>query len=362
MIDAHLQAATESIQRVKKNIQRLIFIAPEVLDYILATFAAGGHILLADTHGVGKTSLARALAGSISWGTGEALLEGQVKFKDFARVQGTVDLLPQDIVGFNRYQAATQSFVFQPGPIFSNVLLCDEINLLTPKTQGGFLQAMEEGVVTVDGVTYQIPAPFLLIATMNVRGEHLFRLPLPQLDRFAIRVSLGFPSEKDEHSIIRMHGDASAWDQFSAVAEVGEVLAWQHLIPKVEIHDKVIDYIVRFIRQSRSVLASGSASVSASNAGVAANSSSSNSRVTSGADDNYHLLSSSVVSGGLSSRAGIKISQLARALALVRGEKFATIDHVKELAVPVLAHRLAQVEAGQESAARIREIETRVAV
>ncbi len=333
MIDAYLSSASTSIARVKKNIQRLIFVQPSCLDYILATLVSGGHILLADTHGVGKTSLARALAASIDWSVkNKKTDDGQetigkivtVQSKEFARVQGTVDLLPQDILGFNRYNNMTQSFVFQPGPIFANILLCDEINLLTPKTQGAFLQAMEEKMVTIDGVTYQIPNPFLLMATMNIRGQHLFHLPLPQLDRFAIRLSLGYPNEKDEKSILKIHGNSTAWQNFHPVVELGEILAWQKLLIEIEIHERVIDYIVRFIRKTRE--------------------------------------KSQKVFHGLSARAGIKISQLARALAMVRGEKIVTIDHVKELLIPVFAHRLGEEENIESFAAVISEIEKTISV
>ena len=174
--------ASDGIRRIIDNVRSLISIDARTIEHLLAAKMAGGHVILADSHGVGKTSLAKALAASIRWDTTDTSDHG-VAMDHFSRIQCTVDLLPQDILGFNRYDIASGSFTFTRGPLFAHFVLCDEINLLTPKTQGSFLQAMEEQAVTVEGTTYRLPDPFFIIATMNLKGAHLFPLPIPQLDR-----------------------------------------------------------------------------------------------------------------------------------------------------------------------------------
>jgi MoxR-like ATPase len=191
--------------------------------------------------------------------------------------------------------------IFTEGPIFAHFILCDEINLLTPKTQGSFFQAMQEQIVTIEGKTYTLPDPFFIIATMNLEGVHLFPLPAPQLDRFTIRISVGFPDSETEGEIIKMHGRDDAWDGFGPVITPQELLSWQRMVDNVQIHKDVVDYIVACVRRTR---------------------------------DNPE------VSMGASPRAGIKVSRLARAMALVRGLDYVPLDLVKEIFVPAMAHRL----------------------
>jgi MoxR-like ATPase len=290
----------EAIRKLITNIRSIIFIDEKKLEYIIASKIAGGHVILADFHGVGKTSLARALAGSIIWDRKEENVQG-IGIEPFKRIQCTVDLLPQDILGYSRFAASTDRMVFMEGPIFAHFILCDEINLLTPKTQGSFFQAMQEQSVTVEGRTYELPDPFFIIATMNLEGVHLFPLPAPQLDRFMIQISIGFPGEEMEAEIIAMHGKENAWAGFKPVIQHTDLLRWQHEVDEVEIHPDVITYIVSCIRQTRN---------------------------------------NPEVEICASPRAGIKVSRLARALALVRGEPFVSIDLVKEIFVPSVAHRL----------------------
>ena len=216
---ADARGVSTEIQRLLDNVRSLIYIDPRTLEFLIAAKIAGGHVILADSHGVGKTSLARALAQSIEWQGprrgGADGTDGEVAHVDlsvadvsvadvsvenvpissFSRIQCTVDLLPQDILGFSRYELSTSSLIFNRGPIFAHFVLCDEINLLTPKTQGSFFQAMEEQAISIEGNTYHLPDPFFIIATMNLKGAHLFPLPVPQLDRFMVQLSLLYASD-----------------------------------------------------------------------------------------------------------------------------------------------------------------------
>ncbi|MEQ8350927.1 MAG: MoxR family ATPase [Leptospiraceae bacterium] len=297
---SYFGAAKEGILRLMANIKTVIYIDTRKLEYLIASKIAGGHVMLADSHGVGKTSLARALAGSIQWGSANQNQQG-VDIEHFSRIQCTVDLLPQDILGYNRFDMKTSQNQFNRGPIFAHFILCDEINLLTPKTQGSFFQAMEEQSVSIEGRTYDLPDPFFIISTMNLKGSHLFPLPAPQLDRFMLQISLGYPDEQSEGDIIEQHGKDNSWKGFGPVIDVGELLAWQRLVDEVTIHREVVDYIVALIRKTRTYPG---------------------------------------VITGCSPRAGIKLSRIARALSIMRGNDYVSIDTVKELAVPVLSHRL----------------------
>jgi MoxR-like ATPase len=228
-----------------------------------------------------------------------------------------VDLLPQDILGYSRFMDSSSRIAFVRGPIFAHYVLCDEINLLTPKTQGSFFQAMEEQAVTVEGRTYELPDPFFIIATMNLKGVHLFPLPAPQLDRFMIELSMGYPESSDEAAIVRQHGREDAWASFGPVVSSEELVDWQAQVDKVEIHPEIVNYIVACVRQSR-----------------------------------LHP----DVAMGASPRTGVKLSRLARALALVRGQDFVTVDLVKEIFLPAVAHRLVMNDASRNSGPVLQEI------
>ncbi|MCL2602779.1 MAG: AAA family ATPase, partial [Treponema sp.] len=220
----------DSIQALSANIRKLISVDERKLEYIIAAWIAGGHVILADSHGVGKTSLARALAQSVTWrnedigGASPSNDSTNISMEGFSRIQCTVDLLPQDILGYNRFIGQTGELVFNKGPVFAHFVLCDEINLLTPKTQGSFLQVMEEQSITIEGKHYPLRDPFFIIATMNLKGAHLFPLPAPQLDRFMLRLSLGYPSEEEERAIIEKHGRTDAWEGFSSVIDSGDLI------------------------------------------------------------------------------------------------------------------------------------------
>jgi MoxR-like ATPase len=311
--------AKEVHKKIKKlidNIKSTIYIDTHKLEYIIASLVAGGHVILADTHGVGKTSLARALAGSIKWQK-EDLNSDEIKVEKFNRIQCTVDMLPQDILGYNRIVSSSNQMVFHKGPIFAHFVLCDEINLLTPKAQGSFLQVMQEQAVTVEGRTFYLPDPFFIISTMNLKGAHLFPLPAPQLDRFMIRLSMGYPEPDDEAEIIVKHGKEDAWDNFKPVIGSKELIQWQRLVDSVTIHSDIIDYIVACVRQTR-----------------------------------FHP----DVHTGASPRTGVKLSRLARALSLIRGYNFVTIDTVKEIFYPAVTHRVIMNDPSQEAKGLLEEI------
>ena len=307
----------DEVSDLINNIKSVIYIDNRKLEYLVAANIAGGHVILADSHGVGKTSLARALAGSINWNRESSAVEQTetptngsggsgtgatgVAMDDFSRIQCTVDLLPQDILGYNRIVGTSHELLFHRGPIFAHFVLCDEINLLTPKTQGSFFQAMEEQNVTVEGKTFLLSDPFFIIATMNLKGSHLFPLPAPQLDRFMLQLSMGFPDGKDEAEIVKQHGRNDSWKHFGPVIGYDRIMGWKDLVDTVVISPEVVDYVVACVRRTR---------------------------------EHPEVLM------GASPRTGVTISRLARALSLIRGEDYVTIDTIKEILAPAMAHRL----------------------
>lgn len=305
-----------SIELLIRNIKRLISVDTKKLEYIIAAQIAGGHVILADSHGVGKTSLARALAQSIRW-RAEDMVSGDVRMEGFNRIQCTVDLLPQDILGYNRFIGNSGEMIFNKGPVFAHFVLCDEINLLTPKTQGSFLQVMEEQSITIEGRLYRLSDPFFIIATMNLRGVHLFPLPAPQLDRFMLRLSLGYPSVEDEREIIGRHGRMDAWDRFESVINSADLIRWKKMVDEVQMHPDVSSYIVDCIRQTR-----------------------------------VHP----DIETGASPRAGVRISRLVRSLALCRGLDYVPIDFVKETFIPAMAHRIVTRDPSISSEAPLESI------
>jgi len=298
----------QSVELLINNIKRLISVDTKKLEYIIAAQIAGGHVILADSHGVGKTSLARALAQSIRWHPQDMDAESvnaggssNAKMEGFSRIQCTVDLLPQDILGYNRFLSNSGEVFFNKGPIFAHFVLCDEINLLTPKTQGSFFQVMEEQSVTIEGKSYRLKDPFFIIATMNLKGVHLFPLPVPQLDRFMIRLSLGYPDEEDEKQIVNRHGRIDAWENFQSVIESADLIRWKKMVDEVQMHPDVTTYLVNCVRQTR------------------------------GHPD---------IEVPASPRAGVRISRLARSLALCRGMDYVPVDIIKEIFIHSMAHRI----------------------
>ena len=275
-------------ERVVANLGSAIHAAPETLRLPLLCLFAEGHVLVEDVPGVGKTVLAKALARSLEL--------------SFHRVQFTPDLLPTDVTGVNLFDRQSGAFRFRAGPVFANVLLVDEINRASPKTQSALLEAMQETQVTVDGTTHVLERPFLVIATQNpVEYEGTFPLPEAQLDRFAVRMTIGYPPHADEARMLAEQTTSPPLDHLQPVAGHAELLAAIHAARAVHVEDSVTRYVVALLRHTRA--------------------------------------SARLALGG-SPRSGISLLSLAKARALVEGRGFVIPEDVRALAVPVLGHRL----------------------
>ena len=260
----------------------------DAIETVVAALTARGHVLLEDVPGVGKTVLARALARSIQ--------------SEFRRIQCTPDLLPSDVTGVSLFNPRELQFEFRKGPVFAQVLLADEINRATPRTQSALLEAMEERQVSVDGVTHPLPEPFFLIATQNpVELAGTFPLPEAQLDRFLVRVSLGYPDETTETRMMLAQRERHPLSSLEPVTDAAGLLAAQQTVSRIHVHDALATYIQRIVAQTRS---------------------------------HPHA------AYGASPRGALSLMRAAQALAAIRGESYVRPDHVKRLAVAVLAHRI----------------------
>lgn len=275
-------------QKINDNISRVLIGKKDEIDLIMVSLFAGGHALLDDVPGTGKTVLAKSLAKSIQC--------------DFKRIQFTADLLPSDITGLSVYNQKTGEFDFQPGPAFTNILLADEINRTTPRTQSALLECMEEKQITVDGETKPLGAPFFVIATQNpVESSGTFALPEAQLDRFLVRLTLGYPSTKESVDILTNYISGSPLVQLDAVATGEEITAIQSAISGVLVSDPIKEYIVALVEATRK-------------------------------NDDVEL--------GVSTRGMLSMLRACQAYAAIHGRDYVLPDDVKALAVPVFAHRL----------------------
>ncbi len=291
---------------IVQNVERVVQGKPEVVELALICLLAEGHLLIEDVPGVGKTSLAKALATSIdaSW----------------KRVQFTPDLLPSDVVGVTVWNRGKDAFEFRPGPVFSNIVLADEINRASPKTQATLLESMEERQATIDGTTYPLRSPFVVMATQNpVEHEGTFPLPESQLDRFLMRLSIGYPGREAELAILDTHGGGTAIAELQPVANLAQVKGMIEAVRTVHVAPPVKAYLVDLAIATR-----------------------------------RH----SAIALGMSPRATLSLLRAARARAAAAGRNYVTPDDVKALAEPVLGHRLllnpeAQLQGG--TAARVLE-------
>jgi MoxR-like ATPase len=283
-----VEAAVGFVRRIEDNIRRAVKVRDDVLNHVVVALMAEGHILVEDYPGVGKTALARALSRTLDC--------------QFARVQCTADLLPADIVGANIYNQREQRFEFRPGPIFANIVLVDEINRASPKTQSGLLECMQERHVTVDVHSHELATPFMVFATQNpVEYEGTYPLPEAQVDRFMVRLSLGYPEPDDEAGMLAGHEAGDRVLELEPVVDRTDVLTAQDAARRVHASKALRDYVVALLRQTR-------------------------------ADSRVEL--------GASPRAGLMLLRAAKAHALVKGRDHALPDDVQALAPAVLSHRI----------------------
>ncbi|MFN4243631.1 MAG: AAA family ATPase [Tepidisphaerales bacterium] len=280
--------ANTAIQRLRDNIRQVFLGHARAVDLLLVGLIARGHVLIEDVPGVGKTILARSLARSIDC--------------RFSRIQLTPDLLPSDLLGVSVYDSQQQTFVFKPGPIFANIVLADEVNRTTPRTQSALLEAMAEEQVSVEGKTFRLERPFMVVATQNpFEFEGTYYLPENQLDRFLLRVSLGYPERSAEQKILLTQPGRFSLETLQPVLTGADVVALQDACPKVQMDAAVVDYILDLIEATRN-------------------------------DEALHL--------GVSPRGALALTGACQASAIVAGRDYVTPDDVKAMFLPVCAHRV----------------------
>jgi len=278
----------ERIAALRRSIESVIQGKSDVVDHTLVTLFSQGHLLIEDVPGVGKTMLAQALARSLD--------------VSFRRIQFTSDLLPSDIVGVSIYQPQSSSFEFKPGPVFSHVLLADEINRATPKTQSAMLEAMNEAQVTVDSSSYPMPQPFIVLATQNpIEHQGTYPLPESQLDRFLMRIRMGYPNEDAEKSLLQAQQIEHPIDSVEPVMSGRDIIAVQKAVRRVRVDPSIVDYLVRLAGASRR---------------------------------------SEKLSLGVSPRGTLLLQRASQARALLESRDFVVPDDVQAVVVPVLSHRV----------------------
>ncbi len=280
--------ANEKIDKLRDNIRTVFLGHSRAVDLLLIGMLARGHVLIEDVPGVGKTVLARSLAKSIDC--------------KFSRIQLTPDLLPSDVLGVSIFNRDTQKFDFKPGPVFANVVLADEINRTTPRTQSALLEAMSEEQVSVENQTMVLERPFMVVATQNpFEFEGTYYLPENQLDRFILRIAVGYPERSSELRILTMQPGRNALDQLKPVMTGKEVVELQDMVPQVKLDGAIMDYILDLVEATRH-------------------------------DEQLHL--------GVSPRGALALTQAVQASAVLNGRDYSTPDDVKGLFAPVCAHRV----------------------
>lgn len=295
----------EKIQALRENIQRVIIGKENTIDLLMTALLAKGHVLLEDMPGTGKTKLAKSMAMSIGGG--------------FSRIQFTPDLLPSDITGLNIFDREKNDFVLRKGPVFTNILLADEINRATPRTQSGLLECMEEKQVTIDGEKYVLKEPFLVVATQNpVETAGTFQLPEAQMDRFMMKLSMGFLSKAEEVQVLACYKEADPIDSITKVLEVEDIISMQEEANNVFVHKCILEYIASIVEGTRK--------------------------------DTGIIM-------GVSTRGSLALLKAAKAYAYIQGRDYVVPEDVKSLAVPVLAHRLLLNYGYRKEADNIRKMQ-----
>jgi MoxR-like ATPase len=293
------------IRSLQKEVEKVIKGKSETIKLSLVTLIARGNLLIEDVPGIGKTTLSNALARSLNL--------------SFQRIQFTSDLLPSDVIGLSVYNQRSEEFEFKPGPIFANIVLADEINRATPKTQSALLEAMAERQVTVDGISRPLPEPFMVVATQNPTEHHgTYPLPESQLDRFTLRLHIGYPSREEEKQILRDRENADPLDFVHPVMDKDEVLQLQNLATQVHVDDALVDYLLQIVEQTRR---------------------------------------NEMIEIGISPRGSLSLFRCAQALALVEGRDFCIADDIKRLVLPCFAHRLIISSRHSSAVNRTREAE-----
>jgi len=280
--------AASRISELQRSIARVVKGKEEAIQMALMTLLARGHLLVEDVPGVGKTTLAHAIARSFHC--------------SFQRIQFTSDMLPSDVIGVSVYNPVAQEFEFKPGPIFANIIVADEINRTTPKTQSALLEAMNESQITVDNHTHLLPKPFLVLATQNPIEHHgTYPLPESQLDRFLMRIRMGYPARASEKEIIRNNAGTGAAEQVAAMMDASDVIAMQESVSQVKVDESLLDYALDIIERTRHT---------------------------------------EQLSLGVSPRGAVMLHRAAQARAFLEGRDYCLPDDFKRLIVPVFAHRV----------------------